>query len=161
MDHLRRERMSSWNHRVMRRLPPVLLLGACACSIAWSSAAAARTLDSFCETKYRHYCLEARARSGRINLIFRSFAGRVPRRYSLCVTPPDGERRCKAFRLVRQRGSTSASRIDLARSFGAGEPGRYRAVWKTAGPPGVAVTAIVWGSLSFRVGQSRHTRGRI
>jgi len=138
----------------MRRLLLTISLSAIVgVTAAVGTAVAGKTLDSLCRNSgANNYCLEVKAESGRIDLIFRSFSGRM-NPYALCVVPPTGGRgECNTFRLIHQRQEIFASRIDFARNFADSGPGSYSAYWSESSKGiGVAVNRLNWGHLDFSV----------
>jgi hypothetical protein len=100
-----------------------------------------KTIASYCSSS-GDICYGVFARRGGVFLRVTT-AARYFNRYALCVTllprGPSAEnaRRCGAFPLLRQRGSTWGSSVDFARQFvGPAEhpfaprPGRYEVSWR-------------------------------
>ena len=100
-----------------------------------------KTIASYCSSS-GDICYGVFARRGRVVLQITT-AARYFNRYTLCVTllphgrSAENARRCGAFPLFRQRGSTWASSVDYARQFvGPAEhplvphSGRYSASWR-------------------------------
>ena len=52
-------------------------------------------------------------------------------RYRLCVTPPQGPRTCKGFRVHEVAGGIFASSVRWAAQFPDGGPGAYKVTWRS------------------------------
>lgn len=52
-------------------------------------------------------------------------------RYRLCVTPPQGPRTCRGFRVHEADGGFFASSVRWAHRFPDGGPGAYKVAWRS------------------------------
>jgi hypothetical protein len=115
----------------------------------WAATGGAGQAEPALDTRITSYCSSSGdvcygvfARRGSVFLQITT-AARYFNRYTLCVillprgSSAENARRCGAFPLLRQRGSTWASSVDFARQFvGPVEhplvprPGRYEASWR-------------------------------
>jgi len=89
------------------------------------------------------YCLGMFKRGGQVFLGFDTFRFRGSVR--LCVTSPDGKRRCHVFRLRPAAGTRGLyrSHVRWRAHFPHGQAGRYRAVWSYGGARLPSVTFTV------------------
>ena len=86
-----------------------------------------RVRSRFC-AQSGDYCTQTiKSQRGRIYLQLRSIS--FNGRYTLCVTPPDGETECRFFTL-RRSGDRFVSQVRWAANFPDGGPGRYKVVWR-------------------------------
>lgn len=86
-----------------------------------------RVRSRFC-AQSGDYCTQTiKSQRGRIYLQLRSIS--FNGRYTLCVTPPEGETECRFFTL-RRSGDRFVSQVRWAANFPDGGPGRYKVVWR-------------------------------
>jgi hypothetical protein len=116
------------SNRTIRVGLAVFLLGVGLVTVRPSAAAARST---YCSPS-GDLCYAARGKGVHVRLRITLIADFF-RRYRLCVTAPDGTRRCKRFRLHRIEHGMFDSTIRWARHFPFRGPGSYRARWRHAG----------------------------
>jgi hypothetical protein len=78
-------------------------------------------------------CFGAFKRSGVVRLQITTAARYFPR-YTLCVTPPAGPRRCGSFPILRGAAGSGYGTVRLS-TFGATGAGTYRAQWRIGSGP--------------------------
>jgi len=86
-----------------------------------------RVRSRFCADSGEYCTKTIKTAGGRIYLEIRSVT--LSGRYTLCVTPPEGEQECRFFTL-RRIGDRFVSRVGWKANFPDGGPGRYRVVWR-------------------------------
>jgi len=137
------QRVGKAPRRRMEMLVVILVIAVCAATGGAGQAEPAldTRITSYCSSS-GDVCYGVFARRGSVFLQITT-AARYFNRYTLCVilltrgSSAENARRCGAFPLLRQRGSTWASSVDFARQFvGPVEhplvprPGRYEASWR-------------------------------
>ena len=97
-----------------------------------ATLAAALALASYCSPS-GDVCFGSTARSGAVRLQITT-AARYFSRYTLCVRPPTGARRCGSFPMLRGGAGTWYSSVRLVKYWG-DRPGVYRVTWRIASGP--------------------------
>ena len=96
------------------------------------AAPAPKRLAAYCSPS-GDVCYGAFERGGVVRLQITT-AARYFTRYTLCVRPPAGARRCGTFPLFRGAAGSGYGSVRLA-TFGATGPGVYRATWRIGSGP--------------------------
>ena len=112
--------------------PAIAAVTLAAALLVAAFAGPAQARRTYC-AKSGDYCLGMFERGNRVYLGLDSFAFRGTAR--LCVQSPDGKRRCKVFKLRRDRSTKGLYRAHVKWSdhFPHGQKGLYRAVWHYGG----------------------------
>jgi hypothetical protein len=113
-----------------------------AVATALALAAPAQARRTYC-TPTGDYCLGMFKRGGQVYLGIDTFSFRGS--FLLCLTSPDGNRKCLTFRLRRDRHNHHLyrSHVKWSDHFPHGQKGLYRAVWRYGGARFPSVTFTV------------------
>ena len=111
---------------------PVLLAALLVAAPGGGAAPAPKRLASYCSPS-GDVCFGAFERGTVVRLQITT-AARYFARYTLCVRPPAGVRRCGSFPLFRGSAGTGYGMVKLS-TFGAGAPGVHRATWRIGSGP--------------------------
>ena len=113
----------------MRLLAGTLLVSLAAAGPA-ASAGGAAPRDSYCSPT-GDYCTSVKKQGVERFLRIGTFS--FTGRYRLCVTPPEGRRTCKGFRLKAEEAGIYGSRVRWGAQFPNEGPGLYRVAWRKSG----------------------------
>ena len=96
------------------------------------AAPAPKPLASYCSPS-GDVCYGAFRRGGVVRLQITTAARYFPR-YTLCVQPPAGARRCGSFPVFRGAAGSGYGTVKLS-TFGTPRPGVHRVTWRLASGP--------------------------